>query len=115
MSVEELTRLLPQKNARFGAYTPKGDQVIARIMAGLVKKLIKLESEAKNWRDLSIAERLLAAEKAIKKCSLADDKHPGEGLSDSDVKDHIVGFVERALKASGLSDSLVREFLYEAA
>lgn len=114
MSVEDLTRLLPQKGARFGAYTQKGNQAVARIMTSFVKKLIKLEEEAQTWRGPSVAVRLLAAEKAMEKYRQAAEKYAGEGLSDTDARDQAMGFIQKALKASGLSSDLVREFMYEA-
>lgn len=114
MSVEKLTALIESDSGRFGAYTPKGDRAVFRIMASLVRKLIKLESEATTWRGPSIGARLMAAEKALEKYREADDKYSNEGLCDTDVREQVRGFVADALLASGMASQLVKEFMYEA-
>lgn len=114
MSVEALNSLIESDDGRFGAYTPKGDAVVFRIMKSLVKKLVKLEEQTEKFRSPSVAERLLAAEKAMAKYSDACEKHSDEGLSDTDVREQVGLFMVEILEASGLSKGLIREFFYEA-
>lgn len=110
--LDDLNEVMPQASAKFGAYTPKGDKAVSRVMISFVKKLIKLEEE-KVGCSPSIGERLVAAEKAIAKFREADDKHPNEGLLDTDTRDRVHGFIAKALEASGLTRELIREFLEE--
>lgn len=110
--LDDLNEVMPQASDEFGAYTPKGDRVVARVMISFVSKLIKLEKEKKDY-SASIGERLVAAEKAIAKFRELDNKHPNEGLTDSEVRDRVHASMSKALKSSGLSSRLIHEFLEE--
>lgn len=108
--------MMPKHDKSWSTYSSEGDHGVNMAMQYAVGGILGIMKEEDGFRDAgelvrkSIAERLIVVEDAVKRFRMAERTYPKEGLGDSDVRDRVIGFLNRLLMNSGVGESLTKQF-----